>query len=171
MKMKLITASIVFTLLEPFLFGGCGSKLGGEGFAIYLTRDNIPPDKIAMQSHVEIADKPLISINDIKSYTWDTHKIELVPEAFQKLKALKVPTTGISFAACVNKSPVYCGAFWTPVSSQSFDGVTIMMPSNYLEDNVISLQPGYPGLAFFSGKDPRSNPLIKEALEKAGKLK
>ena len=182
MKKKLLTASIVLVLLVPFLFGGCGfitgeeaanspDIKGAEGFAIYLTRFDIPPSRMEMQSHVELADKPVISRDDILSYNWDTHVISLTAEAYQKLEAMKIPVNGVSFLVCVDKKPLYWGAFWTPVSSLSFDGITITLPSMFPGENIVKLEPGYPGPAFYSGKDPRDNPSILEALEKAGKLK
>ena len=100
----------------------------GEGFAIYLTRDDIPPEKMEMLSHVEIADQPIISIQDIITYNAQTHEIKLTDAAFERISRLEVPVRGKSFLVCVDKAPVYWGAFWTPISSISFDGVTIWKP-------------------------------------------
>ena len=172
MKNKLITASMVFMLLVPLVFGACGSNQ--EGFAIYLTKENIPVDKISIMSHVEIADSPLISLKDIKSYAWDKQEIELTPEAFQRIRALKVPTNGTIFIVCLNKQITYPGALWTPVSSQSYNGITIMVPPfplNKLPPNTIKIDTGYPSSSFFQGNDLRFNAEIKDALSKAGKLK
>jgi hypothetical protein len=38
-------------------------------------------------------------------------------------------------------------------------------------ENTVQITLGYPGQSFYSGTDGRSNPLIKETLEKNGKLK
>ena len=84
---------------------------------------------------------------------------------------LKVPTYGKSFVVCVDKAPVYWGAFWTPISSQSFNGITIWVFPQALKDNCIKLELGYPEPAHFKGDDPRSNPVVMESLKKAGKLK
>ncbi len=179
MKRKLITASMVLLLLAPFIFSGCDFITGNtpaatttasEGFAIYLTRDNIPPDKMEMQSHVEIAAAPVLSSADIVAYNWETQEIKLTIAAWERLQSMNVPTGGTSFVVCVDKAPVYWGAFWAGYSSQSFDGVTIMAPALGLEDNVIQLGLGYPSESFYQGEDPRPNLLIKAALEKAGKL-
>jgi hypothetical protein len=40
--------------------GGCAADKE-EGFAIYLTKDDIPPSRMEALSHVEIAKKPIIS--------------------------------------------------------------------------------------------------------------
>jgi hypothetical protein len=172
MKTKLITALIVALLLMPFVFNGCYSVSPAQkGFAIYLTRENTPPAQMEILSRIAIAETPIIASSDIVVYDWATHEIELIPEAFQRIEALQVPTTGISFIVCVDESPVYWGAFWTPVSSQAFQGVTIWVPSTLQKDNVIQLELGYPSPSFYKGEDPRSEKRIKDALEKAGKLK
>ena len=171
MKKIFITALIAAWLLTPFLFGGCSSP---EGFAIYLTRDDTPVSMMPVLSHVDLAEKPIISMDDIESYTGDTHVIELTVEAYQRVMELQVPTSGRAFVVCVNKTPIYWGAFWTPMSSQSFDGIIIMVPPfppGELPVNSILIGLGYPGDGFYQGEDPRSNPEIIASLEQAGKLK
>ena len=71
---------------------------------------------------------------------------------------------------CIDKQPVYWGAFWTPISSQSFDGVTIWQPMLLQEPYIIILQLGYPSNSFYGGEDPRNNQEIFDSLDKAGKL-
>jgi hypothetical protein len=172
MKKVLLTALIAALLLAPFLFSGCNSQNPEqEGFAIYLTRDDIPVSQMPALSHVEIAETPLISAKDIKAYTWDTHEIELAAKSYDRLAELKVPTSGKSFVVCVDKQPVYWGAFWTPFSSQSFDGVTIWVLPFSKPGNTIQLELGYPSSGFYQGDDPRDSPEIMQSLEQAGKLK
>ena len=156
----------IFTV--SLVIAGCSSP---GGFSIYLTRDDIPISDMEKLSHVEIADEPLISTKDIISYHRDTHEIELTAGAYERVMNLKVPTSGKSFVVCLDKSPVYWGAFWTPLSSQSFDRVTIWVPSFSEQENTVKLELGYPSPDFYRGEDPRSNPEIMESLEKAGKLK
>jgi hypothetical protein len=147
-----------------------GTLMKGEGFAIYLTREDIPPAKMEMLSHVDIADQPIISIQDIITYNAQTHEIKLTDEAFERIADLEVPVSGKSFLVCVDRAPVYWGAFWTPFSSLSFDGVTIWKPLGSQETKVISLELGYPAASFYEGEDPRSNPVVLDSLEKSGKL-
>jgi hypothetical protein len=174
-KTTLIAALMVLLLLAPSLFSGCDSVSPSQkGFAIYLTKSNIPPDQMEILSRVAIADTPLVSSDDVISYTWNNHEIELTAEAFKRLGELQVPTTGTSFVVCVDDSPIYWGAFWTPVSSQSFSGVVIIRLISApveVQRYFIIIGLGYPTQSFFRGEDPRSNPIIKEALEKSGKLK
>lgn len=83
----------------------------GDDLAIYLTRDDIPPDRMEMQSHVTPAEQPLIGMDDIVSYNAQTYELKLSADAFERLCRLDVPTGGKSFLVCVNKSPVYWGRF------------------------------------------------------------
>ncbi len=172
MKTKLITASIVFTLLAPLIFGGCGAKAQAEGFAIYLTKNDVPPSRMEDFSHVALANKPIISINDIIGYAPGYNYIEMTDEAFSRVMKLQVPTSGTSFVVCVDKQPVYWGAFWTPFSIQSFSGVMILLIpySNALPANTIAISKGYPSYAYFKQNLDIEAPVILESLEKAGKL-
>jgi hypothetical protein len=181
MTKRFIMALMALGLLAPLIFSGCNSgnetaatTPAAEGFAIYLTKGDVPVAQMEALSHVEIADQAVISVKDIISYTKSTHEIELTAEAFQRVGALQVPTSGKSFVVCVNKNPIYWGAFWTPISSQAFSGVTIMVPPfpyGELPANTIQIGPGYPSASFYQGEDPRSNPAIMESLQAAGKLK
>jgi len=93
-----------------------------ESLAIYLTRDDIPAEKMPLYSGIEIASEPVITIDDILSYDWVTHDIVLTAEAYEKLAQLKVPMLGKSFVVCINRVPVYWGAFWSLLSSALFEG-------------------------------------------------
>ena len=142
-----------------------------EGFAIYLTKQDIPPSQMEALSHVNLADQPVISITDVITYDAQTHEIKLTEEAFERLSQLDVSTAGKSFMVCVDKAPVYWGAFWTYASSQSFDGVTIFTePLSLEETHAIRLELGYPSSTYYMGEDPRSDPMVIESLEQAGKL-
>ena len=154
---------------------GEGNGEGGgegevEGFAIYLTKQDIPPAQMEDLSHVEIAERPIITISDIITYDAQEHELTLTVSAFERISQLDVPTGGKSFIVCVDKAPIYWGAFWVLWSSLSFDGVTIWKPLTSEEPNVIRLKLGYPCSELYTGEDPRSNPVVIESLEQAGKL-
>jgi hypothetical protein len=153
----------------PAFLGGCAAEKT-EGFAIYLTRDDIPPSQMEALSHVEIAASPLISADDVIYYNSQTHELKLTPAAFERISKLDVPTRGRSFLVCVDSYPVYWGAFWVAYSSQSFDGVTIWKPLGGEYPDVITIELGYPSSSFYEGDDPRDNETVLQALEKAGKL-
>ena len=122
-------------------------------------------------SHVELADEPVISMDDIISYTEETHEIELTANAYERILELTVPTSGTAFIVCLDSQPIYWGAFWVGWSSQSFEGVTIMLPLLPSDQHLIQLDLGYPSTDFYNGEDPRSNPEILQSLKEAGKLK
>jgi len=169
--MKSISCILLLLILAliPGL-AGCGANNTGD-FAIYLTENDIPVSKMLELSHFELADKPVISIDDIISYTKDTHEMELTADAFKRVTTMRVPTSGKSFVVCVGKKQVYWGAFWAGYSSQSFDGVIIGLPSFLEKEHAIQITLGYPSSGFYKGTDPRPDPEIFRSLEKAGKLK
>jgi hypothetical protein len=174
MKKALVLLFAGLIIVIASATGGCSSPENSseqEEFAIYLTRDDVPISEMEKLSHVEIADEPVVSIEDIVTYDRETHEITLTAAACERVMSLKVPTSGKSFLVCLDKSPVYWGAFWAPYSSQSFDGVTILVPAFSEHKNTIKLELGYPAPSFYSGEDPRSNAAILRSLEKAGKLK
>lgn len=172
MKKILLAALMVLGLSALPVFNGCSSETG-EGFAIYLTKDDVLVSQMEALSHVDIADEPIISIDDIVSYDWETHEIELTPTAFDRINVTPKDVFGNVFMVCVDKQPVYWGAFWSMLSSISFNGVTIIRPyaSQAKGGYFIYITLGYPAPDFFTGEDPRSDPLIMESLEQAGKLK
>ncbi len=109
-------------------------------------------------------------MNDILSYSAQDHELELTSSALERLSRLDVPVRGRSFVVCVDRQPVYWGAFWTPISSMSFDGVTIWKPIGPEVTKVIRLELGYPGASFYRGEDPRNNAAVIKSLQDAGKL-
>jgi len=124
-----------------------------------------------MFSHLKLEEKPLLTMEDIISYSITTHEIELTAAGYEKIRGLSVPVDGIPFAVCVNGQPIYTGAFWPGYSSLSFDGIVIDPIFATIEHPVIQIQLGYPGPDFFKGEDPRSDPRILMVLERVGKLK
>jgi len=168
MKVPFLKLTIVSIWLL-FLLSGC-TTTKGEGFAIYLTKEDIPPAQMEALSHVEIEEQPIISMRDIITYNAQTHEMKLTASAFERIYSLEVPVRGKSFMVCVDKKPIYWGAFWTPVSSISFDGVTIWKPFGTQELKIITLELGYPSESFYGGEDPRNNAEVMTSLEQANKL-
>ncbi len=148
-------------------------KLITEGFAIYLTKDNVPPSQMEALSNVELEDEPLIGIVDIINYVQNYRQIQLTDEAYERLINLGIPTSGKSFVVCVDKEPIGWGAFWTPVSSQSFGGIVIMVPP--LPDsprgikNSIVIESGYPSHQYSESKYQIDYTKMDESFKKAGK--
>jgi hypothetical protein len=165
-----ISAKLIAVIFCVVLLSGGCSAAGHEGFAIYLTRGDTPPSDMPALSQVSIADQPVIGMNDIVSYNAQTHELKLTANAFNRIASLQVPVRGTSFVACVDRKPIYCGAFWTPISSISYNGVTIWKPYNSSEPYVVALELGYPSSSFYGGQDPRNNADVIRSLEQAGKL-
>jgi hypothetical protein len=167
------TATHLATLLmagAALISGGCAHRTG-EGFAIYLTRGDVPPAQMEALSHIDLAEQPILASADIITYDAGTHEIVLTPSAYVRLSSLEVPVSGKSFVVCVDRKPMYWGAFWTPISSISFGGVTIVKPPGPQEDHTVRLELGYPSPTFFQDEDPRANPEVMQSLRQAGKLK
>ena len=164
--------TIMLTGCTPVASTSSTISAQNEGFAIYFTKGNIAPAKMEALSHIEIEDQPFIGVNDIVTYNSATHEIILADDAFKRVAALQtqISVYGKSFVVCVNRSPVYWGAFWTPISSVSFNGITIEIPMKSPGNNSITINPGYPSATYFKGEDPRNNAAVVGALRQAGKL-
>ncbi|MHB1356939.1 MAG: hypothetical protein ACYCZF_13305 [Anaerolineae bacterium] len=141
-------------------------------FAIYLLATDVLPGQLDSLSQIELESEPILSIDDIITYSAATHQIELTASGYKRLHALRVPTRGLAFAVCVNGEPVYAGAFWTMLSSHSYEGVVILIdPIEVAKEPIIQVQLGYPGPDWFRGEDPRNDNKILEVLELSGKLR
>jgi len=161
--------AVLIMVSAILILSGCTTSKG-EGFAIYLTKGDISPAQMPALSHIDIEEQPLIALSDIITYYADTHHIALTASAYERISELEVPVSGKSFVVCVNRKPIYWGAFWTPISSLSFDGVTIWKQLWAQGPEIIKLELGYPSSSFYGGEDPRNNAEVKESLEQAGKL-
>ena len=153
--------------------GGCVGRSGG--FALYLLADDRPATALAGSdlADLPLRDQPLLAEEDLAWYDGETHEMALTPEALARVQQVFVTpirTNGIPFVACVGQTPIYSGAFWTPLSSQSYDGVVILQLLG-ADQTTIQLSLGYPGPFDFTGEDPRSDPRVLEALEEAGTLR
>ena len=161
--------TLVIIVCVLFISSSCSAP-NHEGFAVYLTKGDIPPAQMPALSHVDIAEQPVIAMNDIITYNAKTHEITLTASAYDRISSLEVPVIGKSFVVCVDRKLIYWGAFWTPISSISFDGVTIWKPLSSQDPKVIKLELGYPSSSFYGGEDPRTNAEVMKSLEQAGKL-
>ena len=180
---KPILSMLLALFMLTVLLSGCApastpamnalEPLPGEGFAIYLLAQAITPNELLQVDidSLNLAEQPILSIKDIVSYSKLTHEIELTAQAYRKMGQLEVPTSGIPFVACVDRQPIYAGAFWIGYSSQSYQGIAIDTLFAQL-NHPIKITLGYPeSPELFLGDDPRSDPRIMESLESAGKLK
>jgi len=162
--------AVLIMVSAILILSGCTTSKG-EGFAIYLTKGDIPPAQMPALSHIDIEKQPLIGLSDIVTYYADTHHIALTASAYERISKLEVPVSGKSFVVCVNRKLIYRGAFMTPLSSYILDGVTIWkLPWAQQGPEVVRLELGYPSPSFYEGEDLRNNAEVMESLEQAGKL-
>jgi hypothetical protein len=169
--MKAMVKKLSLLLIIFFAITSSACQDGKDnGFAIYLLAQNIPATEISQNdiNQLTLETKPIISNDDIVSYDKTDHTIELTQAAYTRiLKIFPIPVNGTPFVVCAGNERIYAGAFWTPISSISFDGVVIMQPYNE-KDKTIQITLGYPGPEFFTGNDPRADSRIMKALEEDG---
>ncbi|MFU8827725.1 MAG: hypothetical protein ACNA70_09600, partial [Brevefilum sp.] len=125
------------------------APLEGEPFAIYLVGDsqitgpdlkNYDLDKIPLNT------MPIIITDDLASYDWERHGINLTENAYLRLIAMfmgGMPSSGVPFVVKAYEQPVFAGAFWAPFSSLSFDGVVILQPADPA-GQTLYIELGYP---------------------------
>ena len=144
-------------------------KINHEGFAIYLPEGDVSPQNMPDLNSVKLPTQPFIGLNDIVSYNPENCQLTLTPDALNRIIALQVGVYGKPFVVCVDRIPVYWGAFWTPISSVPFDGFAIEQPLNN-QTNTIAIQKGYPTASFFTDIDWVDDRTIQESFRQAGKL-
>jgi hypothetical protein len=182
MMFKKITLLLLLVLLalsacqNPVEVEEVDVPLEGEPFALYLLGDpqiTGPDIKNYDLDQLPVAGEALIKTEYLISYDWDNHGMNLSPFAYQQLLAIfsgGMPSSGVPFVIMAYEEPIYAGAFWTLLSSLSFDGVTILQPSDPA-GQTLYITLGYPNEDYFTGEDPRDNPRLQQALEDAGKLR
>jgi hypothetical protein len=146
-----------------------------DNFAIYLLAQDIPVRKLSQTDTGQLVLKtePILSGDDIISYGRTSHSIELTRAAYSRIRGIfPIPAEldGIAFVVCVGKERIYPGAFWTPRSAITYDGVVIMQPFD-ADLPMIQIALGYPVPGVFTGTDPRADPRIMKILEQDKKLK
>jgi hypothetical protein len=177
MMMKKIYLTLIFIAV---ILSACQTPpaeeqapLEGEPFAIHLVGDpqitgpdlkNYPLDELPLDT------VPILTTDDVTSYDWERHGLNLTETAYQRLLAIfggGLPSSGVPFAVVAYEQPVYSGAIWTLASSLSFDGVVILQPIDPI-GQTLYITLGYPSEDYFTGEDPRDHPRLQQALEDAG---
>ncbi len=171
--MNKVSLSVVALVIALILVGCIPSQ--ARGFSIYLLADEVPATELSMVDldGLELQEEPIVFDDDIIAYSRETHEIELTAEAYERIQQLFTPPVevrGIPFVVRVDAERIYAGAFVTPVSSISFDGVVIGQPFDR-DRRVITIGLSYPSPEAFTGEDPRSDPRILQSLDAAGKLR
>lgn len=163
---------LIYCLLLAILTA-CASQPAASpaGVAIYLPgeplsgRDILSADLTA----ISLPPQPFIPAEEIISYSASAHDLALAPAAINRLAKLTVPVQGLGFVICDGDQRLFAGAFWTPISSLSFEGPTINIPFD-AETTEVHLYSGYPMLDAASN-DPRDDPRLLDAFRRDGKLR
>lgn len=156
---------------------GCSAP-NKEGFAIYLTKEDISPWEMPSSlNRIDIPEQPLVRMEDVLSYDSEMHQITLSENASNLISALKVPTDGKSFVVCVNRKIVYWGTFWPVYSSGIPPKSCVIVPyplghtARLSDVEVFQMSPDILELNYYSeNDDPRNNAEILELLKRSGKL-
>lgn len=167
---RLISLLVIALVIAQCGDGGDRAANAGAGeFGLFLTKGEVPPSRLVLLSHIELADEPLLGGDDMAAYIRDSHAIVLTPSGRSKLDTLQVPVSGRSFAVAVDRGLVYSGAFWTLISSISFSGPVIVLPA---VSDTVRIEIGYPGkVGGEEYEDPRDNAQVMAALAAGGKLR
>jgi len=96
-------------------------------FAIFLVRGGISAQQMMAidLDDLEVESNPILSVDDLVSYTEKTHSLELTDAAYVKITGLETTLVATTFVVYVGREPIYAGAFWATYFSSSFDGIVI----------------------------------------------
>ena len=151
------------------LLAFAGSTAAGENtFSIFLPARTVSLEEVSNidMSALKLKSNPIISDEDIISYSRSSHLIKLSAPAYDRFMNLE---SGTIFMVCVGKKPVYWGVIWNELLSAAWEGLTIVKPIKSARHE-IRIQRGYPSEEYCGVKDPRSNEQIIMALKKSNKL-
>jgi hypothetical protein len=142
-------------------------------FAIYLLADEMAVEQAvkADVNRLRLAHQPVLTLSEVLGYTQESGEMRLVPAAAARLGRLSVPVSGVPFVIVINGRPAYTGAFWTGVSSLSYDlsivADVLLVPTT----GRLRFDLGYPtSPQFFQGHDWRAAPDLLSVFEQTGKL-
>jgi hypothetical protein len=142
-------------------------------FAIYAVGGGISAQQMMETDldDLEVENNPVLSVDDIVTYTEKTHSIELTDAAYEKISGSEIDLIGTPFVVFVGREPIYAGVFWAAYLSRSFDGIVIdILPA--MDKRPIRIQLGYPeSLELFIGDDLRSDSRILLSIDAVSKLK
>lgn len=145
-------------------------------FSIYMVKDttNNSPYEVSINNLI-LEEEPVISLNDIISYSWDIHQIEFSDDAKERLK-LKEPLYGKYFVLSASNQRMYWGIFIFDICSSTINRPVINIPStlgmsqSYLS-NSFRIDRAYPVyLGNEDDPDIRENEIIYNVLKQSGKL-
>lgn len=144
-------------------------------FALYLLPEPASHAQKIRAFDIRELKKPagaaLIAASEIDHYQKDRHEMGIYYTASSRLNKEALHLHGKPFAIFVGDEPIYAGAFWSQVSSQSYDGVYIDPTDLKGDFAVLKLRFGYPTNKFTTGTDPRADSRIFSSFEATGRLR
>lgn len=151
------------------------SSRNNKGFAIYLAKDIDPNYEDSCTYCFELklenlSDVPIVKMEDIQYYQWDTHTIFLTDEGFKKYMSLKVPLEGLPIILAINGEIIYGAWIWNVISSHGCDRIYAVQLPPFNNQKVIKLEFGLPEDNRY-GEDSRNNAEIRDYFTNEGKLK
>ena len=106
---------------------------------------------------------PILSLDDIISYTWGVHELEVTEAARERLSTVDL---GRVFVVTALGDRMYMGAFWEPTSSVAYADVCISKGELQRDGTPVTLW----SLVEAGDDDMRAKTKIRRVLEAAGKL-
>ena len=144
-----------------------------DGFAIYIVSDDIYEYWKAQLDELTLAQPAFLSASDITSYVWSEHHITYPDSVWERLKTCGNLLHRL-FVVAVGDERIYWGLFMDVADSGGCQNPVIMLICRHPDGrnttpSQIHIERGYPE---YSGTDPdpRVDPPIYEALQKAGVL-
>jgi hypothetical protein len=158
-------------LLCTELLAGCSDPHAiavSDDFSMYLAAPTYTvPQMMAGElvlDHLAIDASPILGLDDIISYTWDDHTLEVTDEARDRLISADL---GRVFVVTALGERIYMGAFWEPTSSIAYAEICISKWELQRENMPVHLWSSVAAGA----EDKRADPRVRRALEAAGKLR
>lgn len=138
-------------------------------FPVAVFAAPVPKEKVPVVDVRDADGKVLLAADALTGYDWATHTLTL--KEGEKATFAKALQAAKRFAVCIDGKPAMEGQFVPPVVSSTRKGPVISLPDfGGKGKNDVTIEGGYPGL-IAGDPDQRQVPALKDALEKAGKLK
>jgi hypothetical protein len=124
----LLLAALILTVPRLLAARPAPADMASQSFAIYLVEGQISPAVAAVSAPhlLALREPPLLTIEDVIWSDQGSHNLKLTEQAASRLGRLEVPTSGRPFVLVLDGQPAAVGAFWTSVSSQSFDQAVVV---------------------------------------------
>lgn len=122
--MKILApACVAFSFLLAFACDRAPTSSGTADIAIHLLADDtltaVDAYNIDLDS-LTLMEEPLLSVDEIKTYTWSDHSFSVETKAHNRLKRYEesgVSTFGLPFVVVASGERVYLGGLWPSYSS------------------------------------------------------